>query len=247
MQPRRFHLWSRRIRSRDSVAAGHAAPGAADVAMSAAVLNDSALRWAVAMIFGVSIAADVYLFGTRDLRWTRAIDQLLHLSMSAAMIAMAWRIRPASHSLVPIVFFLLAAGWFVLVAGGRRCTLGDRIANCYNATMMIAMAWMYTLMNGGPAGHSDHSPDRMLAGSAPTPIAGGSMPAAQMPQAGAWIATGNWIVTLGFAVAAMLWLWRYVGARRAGRSAGAGPLTELGLLSQAFAAAGTALMFGVMR
>ncbi|UGT90451.1 hypothetical protein LTS72_19320 [Mycobacterium ostraviense] len=53
-------------------------------------------------------------------------------------------------------------------------------------------------------------------------------------------------MTLGFAVAAMLWLWRYVGAWRAGRSAAAGPLTELGLLSQAFAAAGTALMFAVM-
>ncbi|MGV7252050.1 DUF5134 domain-containing protein [Mycobacterium kansasii] len=64
--------------------------------------------------------------------------------------------------------------------------------------------------------------------------------------AGAWIAAANWIVTLGFAVAAMLWLWRYVGAWRAGRSAAAGPLTELGLLSQAFAAAGTALMFAVM-
>ncbi|MGV7255036.1 hypothetical protein LAUMK4_00998 [Mycobacterium persicum] len=214
--------------------------------MSAAVLNDAALRWAVAMIFGVSIAADAYVFGARDLRSTVAVDHLLHLSMSAAMIAMAWRIGPASHGLVPIVFFLLAAGWFVLVAGRRRCTLGDRMANCYNATMMIAMAWMYMLMNGGPAAHGDHSPDPMLAGSAPTHIAGGSMPAAQMPQTGSWIATANWIVTLGFAVAAMLWLWRYVGARRAGRSAGAGRLAELGLLSQAFAAVGTALMFGVM-
>ncbi|EUA04765.1 DUF5134 domain-containing protein [Mycobacterium kansasii] len=240
-------MWSWRIRSRDSAAAGHAAPGVPGATMSAAVLNDSALRWAVATIFGLSIAGDLYLFGTRDLRWTRAVDHLLHLSMSAAMIAMAWRIGPASHGLMPIVFFLLAAGWFVLVAGGRRCTLGDRIANCYNATMMIAMAWMYTLMNGSLAGHSDHSPDHMMAGSAPTHIAGGSMPAAQTPQTGAWIATANWIVTLGFAIAAMLWLWRYAGARRAGRSAGAGPLTELGLLSQAFAAAGTALMFGVMR
>lgn len=214
------------------------------------MLNESALRWAAATIFGVSIAADVYVFATRGPRWTRAFDHLLHLSMAAAMIAMAWRIRPASHSLVPIVFFLLAAGWFVLVAGGRRCTLGDRITNCYNATMMIAMAWMYTLMNGSLAGYTDHSPDHVLAGSAPTHIAGAPMPAAQMPQttsgAGAWIAAANWIVTLGFAVAAMLWLWRYVGAWRAGRSAAAGPLTELGLLSQAFAAAGTALMFGVM-
>ncbi|EUA15146.1 hypothetical protein I546_0140 [Mycobacterium kansasii 732] len=58
-------MWSGRIRSRDSAAAGHAAQGVPGAAMSAAVLNDSALRWAVAMIFGVSIVAEVYLFGTR--------------------------------------------------------------------------------------------------------------------------------------------------------------------------------------
>lgn len=212
------------------------------------VLTDSALRWSATMIFGISMAADIVaisdpVLDARGFRWTWAIDHLLHLSMSAAMIAMAWRVGPVSHSPGPVVFFLLAAGWFVLMAG-RHCAAGDRIANCYNATMMVAMAWMYTLMNG-----AGHPPDHAMAGPATTHLAGSSMPAHQMPQARpeSWVTTANWIVAVAFAVAAVHWFWRYLAARRADRCAGTGPLTGLGLLSQALAAAGTALMFGAMR
>ncbi|WP_183155246.1 DUF5134 domain-containing protein [Mycobacterium persicum] len=200
--------------------------------MSAVVLNDSALRWTVTMLFGVSIVADLYVVVIRERRWARPVDHLLHLSMSAAMIAMAWRIGPASHGPGPIVFFLLAAVWFLVAAAGRTCAIRDRMAHCYNATMMTAMAWMYLVMI--LAGHTGGSPDTTSAHPAAMHAAAAAMPAHQMSSGPeTWIVTANWLLTVGFVIAAMYWLWRYFGGRRA----------QLGLLSHASVAAGTALMF----
>ena len=66
------------------------------------------------------------------------------------------------------------------------------------------------------------------------------------PSGPGWITTVNWIATLGFAVVALHWLCRYFAQRRMNPVQHAVQLAHLELLSQAFTAAGTAFMFGVM-
>lgn len=214
--------------------------------MSHLVLSGPTLRWAVTMLFGVSIAADVYVFGEQRPRWIRALDHLLHVTMSAAMIAMAWHIGANLPGYAPIVFFLLGGAWFVVVAVRRCGALRDRIVSCYNAAMMIAMAWMYAVMSGGLSGRADPSAGRMQSGADAAPMAGMAMQQSA-PGPDTWITTVDWIVTAGFALAAMHWFWLCLYRPVAGSGTDQSPstvrLTRLRLLSQALAAAGTAVMF----
>ena len=59
-----------------------------------------------------------------------------------------------------------------------------------------------------------------------------------------WIAAVNWFWTIGFAVAALWWIYHYFARRQA---RGAQPADRsLGIACQAMMAAGMAIMFGVM-
>src|SRR5271156_1226636 len=93
--------------------------------------------------------------------------------MSVAMALMAWPWGAELPTTGPMVFFLLAALWFAVVAL-TGAGAGHRVINGYHCLMMLAMAWMYALMNGQlvPRRSSgDHG------GSAP----GMNMPGMEMP------------------------------------------------------------------
>ena len=73
---------------------------------------------------------------------------MLHIVMSAAMLVMAWPMGARLPTVGPMVFFMLAAAWYVamvILADARP----GRVANVYHVFMMSAMAWMYAVMNGG--------------------------------------------------------------------------------------------------
>jgi hypothetical protein len=115
--------------------------------------------------------------------------------------------------------------------------------------MMAAMAWMCAVMNGILPGQTDHSRNDALQASPAMNMSEMDMPAHEMsrtlPVPG-WITSVNWMVTFGFAVVALYWPWRYFAARRMNPRPHALPLASLEPLSQAFTAAGAALMFGAL-
>lgn len=212
-------------------------------------MSDTAQRWIVTIIFGVSIALIAYSLVPQNDRWIRIVNHVLHLVMSAAMISMAWPIGRNLPTVGPMIVFLLAAVWFIHLATRANCATRRRLTNCYNAVMMAAMSWMYAVMNNHLPGQTgDHSPNHAMSGPLAM-TASTEMPTQQMspttPEIG-WITTVNWIATLGFAVAAVYWLCRYVAEHRTHLRPHTTRPAHVELLSQAFAAAGTAVVFGAM-
>lgn len=214
------------------------------------MIQDLALRWVVTVLFGLSVAQCLFAIATEQRRWTSVVAQLLHTVMAVAMVAMAWPWGANLPTTAQMVFFLLAAAWFAAIAVGRAGA-GRRIGTGYHALMMLAMAWMYAVMSGdllrgqstasalthaGHAGHAGHSGSDMP-GMDPSGMGGtggGGNPA--------WITTINWVCALGFAIAAVFWLYRYLYLRQS-RSPET-PGHHLGILCQAMMAAGVAIMFG---
>lgn len=133
--------------------------------MSRFLIDELALRWVVTVLFGLSAAGYVYILVAQHGRWTSAVNHLLHLVMSVAMIVMAWPVGMDFPTVGPMIFFLLAAFWFLLVAGRVSSGTPDRLTNGYNAVMMTAMAWMYAVMNGRLSVQTGHSSDQTLSGS----------------------------------------------------------------------------------
>lgn len=213
--------------------------------MSPTLMGDLALRWIVTTLFGLSVARYVYILATHHGRPTTTINHLLHLTMSAAMILMVWRVGMNLPTVGPMIFFLLTGVWFVRAAGRVSCTTRDRLTNCYYAVMIAAMAWMYPLMNASLPGHSGHSHEHALSGSLAMKMPGMEMSTPDMPRT-AWIPVVNWIATLAFAAVAVYWACRYFAELRAKPVPHAAQLARLELPCQAFTAAGTALMFGAM-
>lgn len=175
------------------------------------MIGDLALRWAVTVLFGASLAGHLYGLAAQRERWICTVERLLHIVMCAAMVVMAWPIGMELPTLGPMVFFLAAAVWFVLVVAHVFSADADRLANGYHAVMMAAVAWLYAVMSGGP----------------PEPE---------------WITTVNWIAAVGFASAAVYWLYQYFAQRKTNPAR----LGDWGTLCQAFMASGMAIMFGVM-
>lgn len=195
------------------------------------MIGDLTLRWIVTALFGISIATYVYLLVAQRDRATSTIDHLLHLTMAAAMVLMAWHVGMDLSTSGPMVFFGLAGAWYVRAAGRASSAIGQRLTNCYYAVMTAAMVWMYAVMSGNLPGQASH----------PTSLAmtmpGMEMPGHQMsraPTGPGWITTVNWIAALGFAVVALYWSCRYAARRQS---------TRLEPLYQACTAAGTAAMF----
>jgi hypothetical protein len=219
------------------------------------VIQDLALRWFVTILFVLAAAECLFSLAAGNRRWTNVVSQLLHVVMAVAMAVMAWPWGAALPTVAPMVFFLLATGWFVGATASPIC-VGHRIAGSYHALMMLAMAWMYAVMNGhllpgqasyaapsqaGASGHAGHAGMNMPG----MDMSGMDMPAASGSGGGypAYIATLNWVCTIGFAIAAVYWLYRYLSLRM--NHAGSAE-QSLGTLCQSMMAAGMAIMFGVM-
>ncbi|UEA57918.1 DUF5134 domain-containing protein [Gordonia otitidis] len=248
------------------------------------MIDNLALRWVVTVLFAIAAALTVYAMVRQRLHWPAYVGHVLHLIMALAMIVMAWPFSMSWPTTGPMIFFIVAAVWFLAtlafpssVLADAECGCGDvctcgahcgcvpatdsvfgRSVAVYHAAMMGAMAWMYAVMNGSLLPGSDSA---MASGSVEYTSAlgqlvlahdhGGSggmdMPGMDMghsTQPG-YVTPINAILTIGFAVAAVVWLYRYFDRRRR-----AGTPSDLlafaGDISQICMAAGMAIMFGAM-
>jgi hypothetical protein len=183
------------------------------------VIQDLFLRWIVTTLFVISAAECVHGIFSGRLSWTVVVGKSLHALMAIAMAVMAWPSGADLPTTGPLLFFLSATVWFVVITLGHP---KHRHANLYHAMMMLAMAWMYTTMSGMPAMTAAH-------GAIGTP---------------SFITGLNWLFTIGFAVAGGWWLW-WLFVRRRSKPVPSGG-AQVGIAAQAVMAAGTAIMFAVM-
>lgn len=193
------------------------------------MIDDSALRWVVTVLFGLAAAGSVFALATGRPGCKVAVGNLvgtvvgnvLHVVMAVAMVVMVWQ-GGALPSTAPMVFFLLAAVWFVVIAT-TGAGAGHRVLNGYHALMMCAMAWMFA---------------------APRPtMPGMDMSSGESGHPG-WVSALNWIWTAGFAFAAVVWVWHFFGTRQRGSAQPAHH--PHGTARQALMALGMAITFGVM-
>ena len=213
------------------------------------MIDDLALRWIVTALFAAGIVGYAYIIAAQPIRWTCTVNHLLHLAMSTAMIVMAWPAGMGLPTVGPMVFFLLAAVWFVLASGRVSSGIPDFLISSYHAVKMTAMAWMYAVMSGRLPGQTCHSSDHTVASSPGVHMAGMDMSGPETSWSAAepgWITTVNAFASVGFAAAALYWLYRYFDEHRSEPVARSAYLTHLAPLCQAFMAAGTAIMFSVM-
>jgi hypothetical protein len=201
------------------------------------MIDDLFLRWVVIALFVLSAAECAYAITTGRRQWTHTIGHLLHFVMAVAMAVMAWPRGAALPTTGPMMFFLLATIWFVVIA---LIQSGHRTINAYHASMMLAMVWMYAVMSGDlvPApsegaghggGHAGHHASSM-------PGASGMSDPADPP----FITGLNWVCAAGFALATVWWLYRCFVEREESSH------RVLGITAQAMMAAGMAITFGVM-
>lgn len=232
------------------------------------MINDIILRWVTTLLFAFAAAQCVYLIAAKRMGWQAYIGHGLHLVMSVAMALMAWPFSMEWPTVGPMIFFIVAAVWFLATiaipaTGSDPDECGcvpptsssfGRAAALYHATMMGAMAWMYAVMNGGllPGHDSVNASGALAMGESPMLLAHGhdsEMPGMDMDMTHgaqpAYVTPVNWILALGFAIATAVWLYLYLQQRRkpgAPRDA----LSFAGDLCQVFMAAGMSIMFFVM-
>lgn len=212
-----------------------------------AMIGGTPLRCAVTFLLAVSVAMYAYLAVVQHDRWTCRVGHLLHLVMSVAMVAMVWRVGLGLPAIAPMLFFLLAAVWFVCVAVWTPAASRQRLKTCYYAAMMAAMAWMYAAMSGGVPGSVSHVHSRP--DSAVMDMPGMKPPSHDMSSAMtgfSWIAAANWIGMLGFAAVALYWSFRFVGERRMTRVPTTARPVWWEPLHQVSTASGAALMFDAL-
>ncbi|CAM4217008.1 hypothetical protein MB901379_02371 [Mycobacterium basiliense] len=202
------------------------------------MIHDLGLRWVVTVLFALSAGGFILAVGGGHRRATSIVGQLLHIVMAAAMIAMAWPGGARLPTTAPMMFFLFAAVWFSVVALSRAGAR-HRVVNSYHTLMMLAMAWMYAVMN-------PRLLPRQQAGQH-----GGTMPGMSEMHASAvhagypgWINAVNWLIALVFALAALVWAYRYFTPQN-GDSAECADRRS-GIFGQALMAAGMTIMFGVL-
>jgi hypothetical protein len=201
-------------------------------------LVENALRWAVTVLFGVSFAGYGYFLIAQHAGRTNAVNHALHLAMSVAMILMVWGVGTSPATIAVMIGFLAAGAWFAGVAARTPWAGGERLTNCYYAGMMATMAWMYA------SAHRGHP----MAAQPATEMPGmPGMPemSARNPGPG-WVTMATWVAIGGFGVLAVFWAFRSTMQRR---TAAISPLPRLAsaqALTQAFTAAGTALMLADM-
>lgn len=220
------------------------------VAMSAGPMSDLTLRWVVTVLFGASIAIYLYILVAQGRRWTNAVNHLLHLAMSVAMIVMVWGIGMNLPTVATMTFFVLAGLWFARAAAGTSTATGEQFINGYYAVMAAAMAWMFAVMNGDLDGQVVHSFDHAPSGAPAMDMSEMAMttPRAFLPRGsgGEWITAVNWVATLSFAVVALYWACHYLAWRRTDPAPSILRPAHLAPVYQCCTAAGTALMFGAL-
>jgi len=201
------------------------------------MIHDIVLRWVVIALFGLTAAEYGVAVATERRPWTSIINHALHLIMAVAMVVMAWPWAAKYPTTPPAVFFLLAAIAFIAMAVLAVRTAAARRLYVYHGLMMLATAWMFAIMGGHlmPAQPSARSDMSMS-------MPGMDMSSMDMPastETPAWFSAVSWIGAVGFAVAAVFWVYRYVVERRRKVAS----RRSLGDLGQAMMAAGMAIFF----
>jgi Domain of unknown function (DUF5134) len=203
------------------------------------MITAEGLRWILTAMFVCTGAFCAY----RCLRQGSAAERtgdVLHVVMCVAMVAMVW---PATMSVArwpQIVFFALAAVWFVGVAaaGASHEDHGGRRVAIYHVVMMAAMAWMVFVMpramgsTSGPGGATEMPgmPEMLLPGAA----SGGGKPGD--------VTIVAVVLLVVFAVAGLVFLSRAIDDARASRPA----LRSLGGGADGVMALGMGLMLLTM-
>ena len=209
------------------------------------MIQDLTLRWFVTALFVFSAGVCVSAIARNRQSTTGLISHALHAIMAVAMAVMAWPRGADLPSQPPMIFFLAAAVWFLVVTARAS---EHRVANGYHTFMMLAMAWMYAAMGGLPLPRREEPPP-----SAATPgMSMPGMPGMGMPGMGghagagsaSWVGVINWVCAIGFAAAAVFWFYRFVTARV--QSSSDESQSTVGILCQLAMAAGMAIMFALM-
>ncbi|MDT5347838.1 MAG: hypothetical protein QOH91_1125 [Mycobacterium sp.] len=211
------------------------------------MIHDQWLRWLVTGLSMLSAAEWANVIATRRRAWRFIVSYTLHLVMAIAMAVMAWPFSAHLPTTGPAVFFLFAAAWFVTVTIAWAPTAARRVLRCYHALMMLAMAWMYAVLNGhilpGQSGEGQpaEAPTMSMPGMDMGPTATDVTASSGPP---GWITAVNWFWFVGFVVAAAVWTYLVVAQRRK-------PATNrrrrlLYGAGQAMMAAGMAIMFASM-
>jgi len=213
------------------------------------VIQELALRWAVTLLFGLSAAGFVFALASGHRHWTRAVGQVLHVVMAVAMAVMAWPKGAELPTTGPMVFFALAAAWFAVIALTRAGEPGHWVINAYDGFMMLAMAWMYAVMNShllpgqSSRQHSTAMPEMDMPGTDMSGTSMSDMPGGAIDEGyPAWITGLNLVITIAFACAAVFWVYRY----SAERNSAACTDHRVGVACHAMMAGGMAIMFAVM-
>ena len=219
------------------------------------MIQDLELRWVVTLLFVFSAAVCVQAMAAHRHSVSTVISYSLHAVMAIAMAVMAWPRGAELAARAPMLFFAAAAVWFAVLT---LRTTDHRAGNAYHTLMMAAMAWMYAAMGGIPLQKAGSSGDAAMAGMDMPDMPGMNAGSGHAGHAGppghaagqsgtepaTWIAALNWSCTIGFTVAAVFWLYRFITARL--KPSGDGSRQGLGILCQLTMAAGMAVMFGVM-
>ncbi len=220
------------------------------------MINEPVVRWIVTALFLFSAGVCISAIVNNRHSTPTVITNSLHAIMAIAMAVMAWPRGADLPTRGPMLFFLLAAGWFAVVPAKAD---GHQVRNVYHAVMMLAMAWMYAAMgglplraNGDPA--STAMPEMDMAGlssamDGSTGHAGhaghaGYAAGVQSAEPVTWLGSLNWLCAIGFAAAAVFWLYRFITTRVQASSDDSH--SSVGVLCQLAMAAGMAVMFGVM-
>ena len=213
------------------------------------MIQDLALRWVVTLLFAFSAGVCIKAIASNRHSVASVISHSLHAIMAIAMAVMAWPKGAELPTRAPMIFFFAAALWFAVVTARGS---GHRAANVYHTLMMLAMAWMYAAMGGLPvrrrdagamAGMDMPGMEGMEGGHAGhAGHAGHSTAGSGAVETVSWYGPLNWVCTVGFALAAVYWLYRFITARLQ-PSTGA---DSVGVLCQFAMAAGMAIMFSVM-
>lgn len=195
------------------------------------MIADASLRWIITALFVFAAGYCGYRI-MRVAHWNARIDHGFHLVMCAAMVAMAWPWGLRVPLLPQAVFFTVAAVWFAITSARRTPSSADAhdhhphgpAMGGYHAFMMAAMVWMVAVMAGwlpGAAAHehsSDHSPGDMtgMSAHAHTPDMDMSAHSHDAAMSGpGWISAVSFALTVAFALAAIVWLYRLFVAERA--------------------------------
>ncbi|MDZ7915061.1 MAG: DUF5134 domain-containing protein [Rhodococcus sp. (in: high G+C Gram-positive bacteria)] len=219
------------------------------------MITDPALRWVSTAVFVFAGAYSAYRM-TRTEPTTAHIDHGIHLIMCVSMAAMAW---PGGFGipLVQAIFFAAALVWFFVsamrrnssgkVASGDHEHLGRVL--WYHVLMMASMLWMIISMAGwlpGSTSHSHGSGSEVVEGMPGMDMGAGhgghSLAAESMP---AWITAVTGILAAAFAVAMVVWLYRYFTERQRSTS-GFWTTPTVASISEVAMAAGMAIMMAAM-